>query len=82
MKIKSILGESKKLPTGREISSKHIKTFRRSIYAKKFIKKGKKISENDLTVLRPNTGLDSRKFFNLIGKKIKKNTKPFEKIKI
>ena len=81
-KIKNILGSSIKLPTKREISSKHVKTFRRSIYAKKFIRKGKKISEDDLTVLRPNTGLDSRKFYDLIGKKIKRNTKPFEKIKI
>ncbi len=81
-KIKNILGRGTKLPIKREITSKHIKTFRRSIYAKKFIQKGKKISEDDLTVLRPNTGLDSRKFYDLIGKKIKRNTKPFEKIKI
>ena len=81
-KINNILGISKKLPTKREISSKHIKTFRRSVYAKKFIQKGKKISENDLIVLRPNNGLDSRKFYNLIGKKIKRNTRPFEKIKL
>ena len=48
---------------------------RRSVYAKKEIKKGQKISSKDLINLRPKIGICSSHFFNLIGKKINKSIK-------
>lgn len=54
--------------------SKNIK-FRRSIFAKKNIFKGEKISHENIVSLRPLIGLGSENFFKIIGKKIKKNIK-------
>lgn len=48
---------------------------RRSVYAKKDIKKGQKISSNDLINLRPKIGVCSSHFFNVIGKKLNKSKK-------
>ena len=48
---------------------------RRSVYAKKDIKKGQKISSNDLINLRPKIGVCSSHFFNIVGKKLNKSKK-------
>ena len=48
---------------------------RRSVYAKKEIKKGHTISSNDLINLRPKIGVCSSRFFNLVGKKLNKSKK-------
>ena len=55
-----------------KVSKKNIK-FRRSIFAKTFIKKNEKISLNNIICLRPSIGIKSENFFKIIGKKIKKN---------
>ncbi len=69
-RIRTLQGSEQKTPTFSEIESNHLITFRRSVYAKKAIKKGTILTENLLTVLRPNTGIDAREFDLLIGKKL------------
>ena len=54
-----------------EINS--IKFARRSIFAKKNIKKGELFSEKNLIALRPGTGTSISKWDKFIGKKSKKN---------
>ena len=54
--------------------------FRRSIFAKSDIEKGKKITKNDIQTLRPKIGLDADKFFKIIGKKTKKKINKNEPI--
>ncbi len=44
---------------------------RRSIYAKRFIKQGEIISENDLIFLRPNIGIGAEEVDKIVGKKAK-----------
>ena len=61
-------GNSEKVLLPNEISSDHITSFRRAIYARKFIKLGTKIKRDDLITLRPNHGIDAREISNLIGK--------------
>ena len=51
------------------------KNARRSIYANKFIKKNKKIHENDLICKRPGMGISPLNFYKIIGKKAKKDIK-------
>ena len=48
---------------------------RRSIYTSKNIKKGEKFSYKNIKTLRPKLGICSSYYFNLIGKKSKKNIK-------
>lgn len=55
--------------------------FRRSIFAKKDIRKGEIFTKNNLKNLRPVIGITSDNYFNLIGKKSKNNIKKNDPIK-
>jgi sialic acid synthase SpsE len=48
---------------------------RRSIFAKKDIKKGERLSEKNLKNLRPVIGITSDKYYQIIGKKSKRSIK-------
>ena len=48
---------------------------RRSIFAIKDIKKGEKFTYNNIDSLRPHIGLSASEFFNVLGKRSKKNIK-------
>ena len=62
------LNDNKKIKN----SKKNIK-LRRSIFSKTDIKKNEKISTNNIVSLRPSIGIKSENFFNIIGKKAKRN---------
>jgi len=79
-KIKLIQGSSDKQPTLSEIESGHIKSFRRGLYAKREIKKGHIISEDDLITLRPLEGTGAEQFYNIVGKQSNKNIKLLESV--
>lgn len=49
----------------------HVVSFRRAVYPIKNLKKGTVLTEDNLTVLRPNHGIDAREFYHVIGKKLK-----------
>ena len=49
--------------------------FKRSIYLKKNVKKGDIISKENIVTLRPLLGLNALNYFDVIGKKFKKNLK-------
>lgn len=80
-KINQMLGDYKKKPTKNEIKSGHIKSFRRSLYLKKDIKKGERINLKDLVALRPEHSLKPI-YFEKFKKKIyaRKNYKKFDRI--
>jgi len=69
--IKSLKGDPVKKPVEIELENGHDKSFRRAVYPKTDIKAGETLTEQNLTVLRPNHGIDARDYFNLIGKKAK-----------
>ena len=56
-----------------EISQDNITSFRRSIYAKKNIKKGEMLDVNKIISLRPYKGKSSKFFFKIINSKSKRN---------
>jgi N-acetylneuraminate synthase/N,N'-diacetyllegionaminate synthase len=80
-KINQMLGDYKKKPTKNEIKSGHIKSFRRSLYLKKDIKKGERINLKDLVALRPEHSTKPI-YFEKFKKKIyaRKNYKKFDRI--
>ena len=71
-----------KKPTKGEIDSNNLISFRRAAYSKNFLKKGHILNENDLIFLRPNHGVDARDYKKVIGKRLKKDAKPFQKLEI
>jgi len=64
--IEKALGNGVKEPSSSEI--KNMSIARKSIVAKKSIKKGDKFSEKNLTVKRPGTGISPMEWENVIGK--------------
>jgi|ETN02SMinimDraft_4_1059925.scaffolds.fasta_scaffold31242_2 N-acetylneuraminate synthase/N,N'-diacetyllegionaminate synthase len=78
--INSLKGNGKKIPLNSEITSGHIKSFRRGLYFARDMKKGEIITENDIVTLRPNNGIDARDYSKVIGQLLKKNTKKLKKL--
>ncbi len=81
LKYKNNLLKAHKLITGnnfkRSKNEKKLLIHRRSIYAIKNIKKGDKFSVDNIKALRPNNKVGSENFFDVIGKKAKKNIHKF-----
>ena len=53
---------------------------RRSIFSTKSIKKNEKITKDNINSLRPKIGICASQYFNILGKKVKKNIKANEPI--
>ncbi len=69
--IEKCFGNSIKSPTKRELKNKKI--VRKSIVAKKKIKKGEKFSKENLTTKRPGSGMSPMKFNELLNLRAKKS---------
>lgn len=69
--VELALGKKNKSPTISEL--KNIPIARKSIVASKLIKKGERYSEDNLTVLRPGSGISSINYFDLLGCQANKN---------
>lgn len=81
-RIISLQGSFDKKPTQSELRENHIASFRRAVYPRKDLKAGAVITEEDLIILRPNTGLDSREFYNIIGKRLKIDVEKYQKLSL
>ena len=79
-KTEVILGKNKKIVTASEKKNKIL--VRKSLVAKKEIKKGDRFNKNNITIKRPGNGIPPTNFFKIIGKKSKYSLKPDELIKI
>ena len=78
--IETALGKEKKVITRSEKKNRDV--IRKSIVAKRIIKKGQIICEEDLEVKRPGYGLSPMKWNDVIGSKAKKDFKEDELISI
>ncbi len=78
--IKSLQGNDVKRPVPIEIDNGHLESFRRAVYPSCNIKAGEILTEENLTVLRPNHGIDARDFHKLIGKMAIKNLECHQKL--
>ena len=72
-KIELALGDYNKKPSSSELSN--IKIVRKSIVAKKKIKKGEFLNLNNITVKRPGNGISPMEWDRVIGTKAKKDYK-------
>ena len=53
--------------------AKNRKDYLKSVVAKRDLKKGDLISENNITLVRPGTGIPPSEYDEVIGKKLKRN---------
>tara|TARA_Y100000590_G_scaffold138186_1_gene158192 strand:+ start:25400 stop:26419 length:1020 start_codon:yes stop_codon:yes gene_type:complete len=79
-KITLLKGRRDKLPLKSEEESNHTYSFRRAVYPSVNLNAGDKLTEDNLTTLRPNKGIDARDFFNLIGRKITVDVKKHQSL--
>jgi len=79
-KIRTLQGSFEKKPTTSEIESGHVKSFRRGVFAKRDLKVGEIIKEEDLITLRPLEGIGADKFYEIIGKKVSISKNLLEKL--
>ena len=81
-KIKTLQGNMTKGPTTSEIEADHIPSFRRAVYPIKDLKAGTILTEEVLTSLRPNRGIDAREYERLVGKIVKRDLVAFQKMEM
>lgn len=66
--MRELLGDGRKRPLQCEIETDHLTTFRRAVYSTKPLSAGETIQREHLCVLRPNHGIDARRFDTLVGR--------------
>jgi N-acetylneuraminate synthase/N,N'-diacetyllegionaminate synthase len=79
-KIEELLGEYKKEPVLPIEDEQRIQQLRRAIYFKEDVPEGTIANSENLVALRPNTGIDARDFYKILGKKLKVSKKKFERL--
>lgn len=78
--IHRLQGTTDKKPIQIELENNHPTSFRRAVYPSVNIVAGEILSEKNLTVLRPNHGIDAREFDTLLGKKALINIQKHQKL--
>ena len=79
-RIRALQGSPVKQPVASEIEAGHVASFRRAVYPRRELTAGTVLTEADLTVLRPNRGIDARDFDKLIGKRLNRGVAAFERL--
>jgi N-acetylneuraminate synthase/N,N'-diacetyllegionaminate synthase len=72
-RTEKMLGNKNKTPVRGVETDERITEFRRACYFTKNMYVGDIISEDNMTTLRPNKGVDARRYFELLGKKVIKD---------
>lgn len=78
--ISKALGDGQKIPSKSEMKNQLL--VRKSIVAKNFIKKGEFLTENNLTVKRPGSGISPMKWEEIVGRKAVSDFEPDQIITI
>jgi len=73
LNVEQALGDGEKKPMPSEY--KTMKVVRKSIVAAKDIKKGSVLTEDVLIIKRPGTGLEPKYYWDILGKRVKKDIK-------
>jgi N,N'-diacetyllegionaminate synthase len=78
--INALKGNEEKKPLNIEKDNGHDLSFRRAVYPSRSIKKGEILTHDNLTVLRPLSGIDARSYYEVVGKEALKDFEMHEKI--
>lgn len=77
-----MLGDGVKRPMACEVESGHLESFRRALYSPLPLKAGDPVRAQDLVALRPNHGVDARRFRDIDGLIVRKDLEPFEPLSL
>jgi N-acetylneuraminate synthase/N,N'-diacetyllegionaminate synthase len=77
----AMLGTGDKRPMGEVETRRRIWEFRRSVYFTRDMQAGEVAAEENLTTLRPNEGIDARHYFSVLGKKLVRDKRAFERLR-
>lgn len=78
--IQDLRGSADKVPTQIELDNGHELSFRRAVYPLTDLPEGTVLSEDNLTVLRPNHGIDAREYDKVLGKTLKTAVQAHQKL--
>jgi len=78
--IQNLQGEALKRPTQIELENGHELSFRRAVYPTADLKAGTVLKEENLTVLRPNHGIDARDYDKVLGRTLKVDVRQHQKL--
>ncbi|WP_376696638.1 N-acetylneuraminate synthase family protein [Wenzhouxiangella sp. EGI_FJ10305] len=81
-RIQELLGDSDKRPLECEIETGHVTSFRRGLYSRVDLKAGDQIQPEHLVALRPNHGIDARRYRDIVGKRVKRDTRAFQALEL
>lgn len=81
-RIGELLGSCEKKPLACEIEPGHVTSFRRGLYSRRPLKAGEALRAEDLVALRPNHGVDARRYREIVGKRVKRDTRAFEALEL
>ncbi len=76
--IRTLQGTRVKEPLPIEIANDHVRSFRRAVYPSRNIAAGEILDEDNLSVLRPNHGIDARDFDKLVGRRASRGLRKHE----
>jgi N-acetylneuraminate synthase/N,N'-diacetyllegionaminate synthase len=76
-----MLGSGIKRPVENVETPRRIWEFRRAVYFNRDMQAGEVAAEENLTTLRPNEGIDARQYFAVLGKKLVRPKRAFEKLR-
>jgi N,N'-diacetyllegionaminate synthase len=76
--IRALQGSAEKRPLA--VEGDHVVSFRRAVYPKYDLPVGTLLNSENLTVLRPNHGIDAREYDKVLGKKLKEAVKRHQKL--
>lgn len=77
--IKQLQGNTEKRPL--PVEGDHVVTFRRAVYPVRDLPAGTVLTAEDLTVLRPNHGIDARHFDRVVGKRLTTEVVAFQQMR-
>jgi N-acetylneuraminate synthase/N,N'-diacetyllegionaminate synthase len=81
-RLTAMLGDGDKRPMACEIDTGHVTSFRRALYSRRALRAGESIRAEDLVALRPNHGIDARRFREIIGRRVARDTAAFQAIEL
>jgi N-acetylneuraminate synthase/N,N'-diacetyllegionaminate synthase len=81
-RVAALLGDGAKRPMPCEVEAGHVTSFRRALYSRRRMRAGEAIRAEDLVALRPNHGIDARRFREVVGRRVARDTAPFEALEL
>jgi N,N'-diacetyllegionaminate synthase len=79
-KIRTLQGSPVKAPPKSEVEAGHVVSFRRAVYPVRDLSAGTVVTDDDLTTLRPNHGIDARDYDQLIGRILHRDVRAYHRL--